>query len=109
MALTEFWIRDDPKSRRNLWDWTSQIVPSAVRLKGEKIVGAESFTRMQGDWTAHPYRMKIRGDRAFAAGVNRYYFHTSVHQPWNDNVKPGFTMGQFWDAVSSKQHLVLQI
>jgi len=95
LALTEFWIRDDPESRRNLWDWTSQIVPSAVRLKGEKIVGAESFTRMQGDWTAHPYSMKIRGDRAFAAGVNRYYFHTSVHQPWNDNVKPGFTMGQF--------------
>ena len=95
LALTEFWIRDLPFSRRNLWDWTSQIVPSAVRLKGEKIVGAESFTRMQGDWTAHPYRMKIRGDRAFAAGVNRYYFHTSVHQPWNDNVKPGFTMGQF--------------
>jgi hypothetical protein len=27
--------------------------------------------------------------------VNRYLFHTSVHQPWNDNVKPGFTMGQF--------------
>ena len=95
LALTEFWMRETPFSRRNLWDWTSQIVPSAVRLKGEKIVSAESFTRMQGDWTAHPYSMKIRGDRAFAAGVNRYYFHTSVHQPWNDNVKPGFTMGQF--------------
>jgi len=95
LALTEFWARETPWSRRHLWDWTSQMVPSAVRLKGEKIVGAESFTRFQGNWIVHPYSMKIRGDRAFAAGVNRYYFHTSAHQPWIDNIKPGFTMGQF--------------
>ena len=95
LKMTEFWIRETPWFRRNLWEWTGQVVSSAAHLTGNAIVGAEAYTRMQGDWTAHPYHMKIIGDRAFANGVNRYIFHTSVHQPFNDNVKPGFTMGQF--------------
>ena len=95
LTMTEFWIRETPWFRRNLWEWTGQIVSSAAHLTGKSVVGAEAFTRMQGDWTAHPYHMKIVGDRALANGVNRYLFHTSVHQPWNDDVKPGFTMGQF--------------
>lgn len=95
LKMTEFWIRETPWFRRNLWEWTGQVVSSAAHLTGNPIVGAEAFTRMQGDWTAHPYHMKITGDRAFANGVNRYIFHTSVHQPYNDDVKPGFTMGQF--------------
>ena len=95
LTMTEFWIRETPWFRRNLWEWTGQIVSSAAHLTGKSVVGAEAFTRMQGDWTAHPYNMKIVGDRALANGVNRYLFHTSVHQPWNDDVKPGFTMGQF--------------
>ena len=95
LTMTEFWIRETPWFRRNLWEWTGQIVSSAAHLTGKSVVGAEAFTRMQGDWTAHPYHMKIKGDRAFTNGVNRYLFHSSVHQPWNDKVKPGFTMGQF--------------
>jgi len=95
LKMTEFWIGETPWTRRNLWEWTGQIVSSAAHLTGDHIVGAEAFTRMQGDWAAHPYKMKIKGDRAFAKGVNRYVFHSSVHQPLNDDVKPGFTMGQF--------------
>ncbi len=95
LKMTEFWIRETPWFRRNLWEWTGQMVSSAAHLTGDHVVGAEAFTRMQGDWTAHPYAMKIIGDREFTKGVNRYIFHSSVHQPWNDDVKPGFTMGQF--------------
>lgn len=95
LPMTEFWHRDEPWPRRNLWEWTAQIVPSAARLSGKRLVGAESFTRMQGDWTAHPYRMKVWGDRAFCHGVNRYYFSSSAHQPFRDDVKPGMTMGMF--------------
>ena len=95
LKMTEFWIRETPWFRRNLWEWTSQVVSSAAHLTGDHIVGAEAFTRMQGDWIAHPYNMKINGDREFTKGVNRYVFHSSAHQPWNDEVKPGFTMGQF--------------
>ena len=95
LKMTEFWIEETPWIRRNLWEWTGQVVSSAAHLTGDHIVGAEAFTRMQGDWIAHPYHMKINGDRAFANGVNRYIIHTSAHQPWNDDVKPGFTMGMF--------------
>ncbi|MCP4314050.1 MAG: hypothetical protein GY790_22585, partial [Bacteroidetes bacterium] len=95
LKMTEFWIRETPWFRRNLWEWTGQIVSSAAHITDDHVVGAEAFTRMQGDWAVHPYSMKIIGDRAFANGVNRYIFHSSVHQPWNDDVKPGFTMGQF--------------
>jgi hypothetical protein len=95
LKMTEFWIRDTPWFRRNLWEWTGQIVSSAAHLTGDHVVGAEAFTRMNGDWAVHPYNLKIKGDRAFTNGVNRYIFHSSVHQPWNDDVKPGFTMGQF--------------
>jgi len=95
MKMTEFWLRDTPWFSNGRWEWTGQIVSSAAHLTGDHIVGAEAFTRGQGDWTAHPYNMKIKGDREFTKGVNRYVFHTSAHQPWNDDVKPGFTMGQF--------------
>jgi len=95
LKMTEFFLWETPWFRRNLWEWTRQVVSSAAHLTGDKIVGAEAFTRHQGDWTAHPYKMKIKGDRVFSTGVNRYIFHSSAHQPWNDDVKPGFTMGRF--------------
>ncbi|KKL69790.1 hypothetical protein LCGC14_2111380, partial [marine sediment metagenome] len=99
LKMTEFFLWETPWFRRNLWEWTRQVVSSAAHLTGDKIVGAEAFTRHQGDWTAHPYNIKIKGDRVFTNGVNRYIFHTSVHQPWNDDVKPGFTMGMFGTQV----------
>ena len=95
LKMTEFWVEETPWTRRNLWEWTTQVVSSAAHLTGDQVVGAEAFTRMQGDWTMHPYNMKIRGDRAFANGVNRYIFSSTVHQPLFNDVKPGFTMGQF--------------
>jgi len=91
IPMTEFW----QAPVRNLWEWTSQIVSSGVHLSGGSIVGEESFTSMDGDWRSHPYLLKQYGDRAFANGVNRYYFHTFVHQPFNDGVKPGMTFGRF--------------
>lgn len=95
LPMTEFWHKEKPWKQRDLWQWTSLIVPSAAHLSGKSIVGAEAFTRIAGDWTAHPYNMKVVGDNAFTMGVNRYYFHTSAHQPWSDNIKPGMTMGRF--------------
>jgi len=92
VPMTEFWQRQPD---RNLWTWTSQIVSSGAHLSGNPIVGAEAFTSLQGDWTAHPGGIKRWGDRAFARGVNRYYFHTFAHQPFDDSVQPGMTFGRF--------------
>jgi hypothetical protein len=91
VPMTEFWQGEI----RNLWQWTGQVVTSAAHLTGRHVVGAESLTSMKGDWKDHPYTLKKFGDQAFAQGVNRYYFHTFAHQPWNDSVKPGMTMGGF--------------
>jgi len=92
VPMTEFWQR---QADRNLWIWTSQIVSSGAHLSGNPIVGAEAFTSMQGDWTTYPGLLKRWGDRAFARGVNRYYFHTFAHQPFDDSVQPGMTFGRF--------------
>ncbi len=91
-VLTEFWQRE---ADRNLWTWTAQIISSGGHLSGNPIAGAEAFTSMKADWTAYPGLLKQWGDRAFARGINRYYFHTFAHQPFHDSVQPGMTFGPF--------------
>ncbi|WP_282147941.1 glycosyl hydrolase [Algibacter lectus] len=95
IPMSEFWHKDKAKGQRNIWKWTSHMTSSAAHLSGRSVVGAEAFTRMKGDWTVHPYNLKVIGDKAFTEGINRYYFHTSAHQPWSDNIKPGMTMSRF--------------
>ncbi|MDA9555467.1 glycosyl hydrolase, partial [Pelobium sp.] len=91
IPMTEFW----QAPVRNLWQWTSQIVSSGAHLGGKSIVGAESFTSMNGDWQDSPKTLKAYGDLAFIGGVNRYYFHTMVHQPFNSEVLPGMTFSRY--------------
>ncbi len=94
IPVSEFW---QPKANKP-WSgmqWNTLVAASAAHLTGKKVVGAEAYTRIKGDWTLHPYVMKICGDRAFALGINRIIFHSAAHNPFHDNVKPGMTMGQF--------------
>ena len=39
--------------------------------------------------------MKTLGDRMFCQGVNRFVFHSSAHQAFAENIKPGVTHGKF--------------
>jgi hypothetical protein len=75
------------------------------------VVAAESFTSGDAErWQAYPGAMKVLGDWAFSAGVNRIVVHRSQHQPWLDR-KPGMTMGPYgvhwertqtwWDMVGA--------
>ena len=93
--MTEFWYTGNPNKKATGWTWTSQMVGSGVRLSGKKVFGAEAYTRINGDFTAHPYLMKTLGDRMFCQGVNRFVFHSSAHQGLRDGVKPGVTHGKF--------------
>lgn len=84
IVMSEFWsgnlaFFDSPK-----------FVASIAKLNGSAIVGAESFTAA-GGWTQHPASLKSIGDKAWAQGINRFIFHTFVHQPWE--VEPGLTLG----------------
>jgi len=89
IPLGEFWID------RTVWRGTSKLVSSASHLDGEKIVAAESFTSGgKTSWKDTPYSIKAIGDLYFTHGITRYYYHTSAHQPWNETVVPGVSMGR---------------
>lgn len=89
----EFWATDESEGH---WNRIREIVRQA-RRDGRTIIGAEAFTAWpkQDRWSLYPFDLKINGDRAFSAGVNRLYLHSYVHQPWPDAIKPGMTMDQF--------------
>jgi hypothetical protein len=83
IVMCEFWSGDVA-----FFD-TPKFVASIAKLKGDSIVGAEAFTGA-GGWTEHPATIKSIGDRAWAQGINRFIFHSYVHQPWD--VGPGLTL-----------------
>ncbi|WP_217452332.1 glycosyl hydrolase [Mucilaginibacter humi] len=73
---------------------------SIAHVNGRSLTPAEAFTAHGEDWRQHPGSMKNRGDWAFAAGVNRFVYHTFQNQFLNDTLRPGATMGPYgvhWD------------
>lgn len=92
--------------------------PDIASLYGLQVVWAESFTAesYNSAWRNDPYILKPWGDAAFARGINQIYMHGFVHNPFGDNLQPGFSMGywgtQFnrhltWWPFSSPWHLYL--
>ncbi|MEO8415214.1 MAG: glycosyl hydrolase [Ginsengibacter sp.] len=74
---------------------------SIAHVNGIQVVQAEAFTA-DGDeaWKQYPGSMKNQGDWAFAAGINRFFYHTFEHKPLADSLRPGMTMGPYgvhWD------------
>ena len=82
---------------------------SVAHTNGKSVVAAESFTSSDEEhWLAYPATMKILGDWAFAAGVNRFVFHRSQHQPWLNQL-PGMTMGPYgvhWERTQTWWNMV---
>jgi hypothetical protein len=77
---------------------------SIAHTNGKKVVAAEAFTSSDEEhWLAYPATMKALGDWAFTAGVNRFVFHRSQHQPWLNRL-PGMTMGPYgvhWERTQT--------
>ena len=76
---------------------TVKLAATVANTHGIPIVGAESFTGSPGpysNWLGHPGMLKPEGDAMWCLGLNRFIFHTFVHQPWLDKF-PGMTMGQW--------------
>lgn len=98
VPMCEFWI-----SPFNTF--FSVIEASSIaHTWGRPIVAAESFTSDDTErWQAYPGSMKALGDWAFSAGVNRFVFHRSQHQPQLDRW-PGMTMGPYgvhWERTQT--------
>ncbi|MET3980043.1 hypothetical protein ABIB62_002614 [Mucilaginibacter sp. UYP25] len=74
---------------------------SIGHVMGRSLVPAEAFTAQDNEgWKQHPGSMKNQGDWAFAAGINRFVYHTFQNQFLADSLKPGATMGPYgvhWD------------
>lgn len=83
IVMCEFWSGGHP-----FFD-SPKFVSSIANLNGSSIVGAEAFTGI-GGWDVHPAMIKSIGDRAWAQGINRFIFHSYVHQPWD--LAPGLAL-----------------
>ncbi len=99
---------------------------SIAHISGAPVVAAEAFTADRPEaWKKYPGNMKNQTDWAFCIGLNRLIFHTFVHNPLNERLRPGMTMGPYgvhWDRgqtwwplvtayhryVSRCQHLLSQ-
>ena len=74
---------------------------SIGHVMGRPIIAAESFTAGSREaFKQYPGKMKDQTDWAFCQGLNRLIFHTFVHNPLDERLKPGMTMesiGVHWD------------
>lgn len=98
IPMGEFWtpLTGDSDAREHPADLREAA--SAAHIYGKPLAGAESFTTQSyvPAWGQSPFYLKPIGDRAFARGINRIMYHTSVHQPFVDDAhKPGMTLGPY--------------
>jgi hypothetical protein len=74
---------------------------SIAHVNGAPVVAAEAFTADRPEaWKKYPGNMKNQTDWAFCMGLNRLIFHTFVHNPLDERLRPGMTMGPYgvhWD------------
>ncbi|KRD08935.1 DNA-binding protein [Flavobacterium sp. Root901] len=88
----EFWLKSPTHDKPN--DMLDAI--SGGHIYGKGIIQAEAFTELKMDWDEHPGNLKTLADRNYALGINRFFYHVFVHNPWTDR-KPGMTL----DGVGS--------
>jgi len=91
VPMNEFWLRNYTKRANNM-----KFSAASANLYNKRLVAAESFTAIPdyAKWRNTPYTLKRAGDAAFTSGINRFIFHTFVHQSY-EFLKPGFTMGRY--------------
>jgi hypothetical protein len=90
VPMNEFWMPEaTPRIPR------IKLVASAANVLGRPVVAAESFTATpeNGRWQNTPARLKVAGDTAWTAGINRFILHHYTHQPTDD--APGFGLGRY--------------
>ncbi|MEL0456039.1 glycosyl hydrolase [Flavobacteriaceae bacterium SZ-1-7] len=83
----EFWFRSPTHDKPN--DMLDAI--NGGHIYGRDIIQAEAFTQLRMDWDEHPGILKTMADRNYALGINRFFYHVFVHNPWLDR-KPGMTL-----------------
>jgi len=74
---------------------------SVAHVYGHNVVGAEALTASpeQAGWRNQPRQWKPFADRGYANGISRIIYHRFAHQPFNNSVLPGMTMGPWGSHV----------
>lgn len=97
MPMCEWWAYDDNQGRPA----EAKLVASASHTFGKKIVGAEAFTgRPERIFETYPGGIKSQGDYYFSLGINRFNFHTWVHDPYH--VPPGLGLGTYGSRFDNR-------
>ncbi|MBP1675802.1 MAG: DNA-binding protein [Bacteroidetes bacterium] len=87
LPMGEFWLRSPTHDKPN--DMLDAI--SGAHIYGKNIVQAEGFTQLRTYWDEDPALVKPLLDRNFALGLNKFFFHVFVHNPFMDRA-PGMTL-----------------
>ena len=111
VPMSAQWVTDIPENEGPL-PIQADIRESAsvAHLFGQQWVAGESFTTMglpNKAWSYHPASLKPSADNELANGLNRFFIHTSPHQPV-DNKRPGLSLyvfGQWFDRHDTWAHL----
>lgn len=85
--MGEFWLRSPTHDKPN--DMLDAI--SAGHIYGKNIIQAEGFTQLRTVWDEDPALVKPILDRNFTLGLNKFFFHVFVHNPYLDKT-PGTTL-----------------
>ena len=91
VPMCEFWSKDFGFNS----SFSCIQAASIAHIEGKNVVAAEAFTAYLDAWRQYPGSMKDQGDWAFAAGINKFMYHTYQHQVLPENLKPGMTMGPY--------------
>ena len=96
VPVDEFWSSQDyvypnPNSQRAAVQYNKRIVAA------EAFTGAPVFSA----YTETPAFLKHTADGGFAQGLNLYFLHHWVHQPFDDKYQPGLGMG-WWGTHFSR-------
>ena len=80
---------------------TARLASSSAHTGGRKVVGSEAFTGpLDRIFEEHPNSLKAQGDYFFCQGVNRFNFHTFVHDPYQK--APGLGLGCYGSRIDSR-------
>lgn len=95
VPMVEFWHNGD--------GWINSDVVRAAKDTGKKIVAVEAFTGWPtvSMYVEDPALLKHSADGALHNGVNRFFLHHWVHQPFDDRYQPGMGMG-WWGSHFSR-------
>ena len=95
VPMVEFWASGKPPPTSGTGIFSEEWIKTAALMKDAPIVAAEAFTALpqHAAWSMTPEKLKPYADLAFASGVNRLFLHHWVHQPFDEGLKPGMTMG----------------